>query len=79
MGMLFGALFLSGIVRIVMQALKCLYLMKRSEVMGFLGALGWVLFAFVLGFIVGIGIGATAAKNGQKTRNSDSDRKVAEK
>lgn len=44
--------------------------------MGFLGALGWVLFSFALGFFIGLIMGASARVKKDK---SDSDRKVAEK
>ena len=44
--------------------------------MGFLGALGWVLFAFSFGFFIGLGLGSATAK---KASENASDRKVAEK
>ena len=49
---------------------------KGGDLMGFLGALGWVLFAFSFGFFIGLGLGSATAK---KANENASDRKVAEK
>ena len=49
---------------------------KRGGRMNFFACLGWVLFAFSLGFFIGLGVAGSAY---QKKRNADIDRKVAEK